>query len=482
MVLAQQLINLIIPLGVLLGAVVITLITGKLFKTDLSRGIGIASLIVAIILFAVRNPFTGIMLFNDVIVLDVFGGFFAFMFLGLAILVLLGSMKMLDDTPESVALILLATIGMIAVGISNDLLMLVVSWEIMSLATYVLAGLGKKKMGTEAAMKYFIYGAVSSALILFAVSLVYGVAGTTKIDQLGTAFAAIQVTDTGSIAVIALAATIFIFGFGYKMGMVPFHLWLPDVYQGAPAPVSGFLAGVAKKVAIVAAVRIFLSAIVLTNFRWDLVFAIVAVITMTVGNIAALAQKNVYRMFAYSSISQMGYILIGFAVLDTNGLAASMMQVTMHALTTVGSFVAIGVISYRRNLDTYDGYKGLGRKNPGIATALSVMMISLAGIPPLGGFFSKLFLFRTAVEGGLLWLTIIGVLNSVLSLGYYLPLIRNMFLEKSEVEEEVTDVKPGLRMLGPNSVAILSAIGMFVLAGVAQLLFNVILQAAGAVI
>lgn len=463
------------PLFVILGGVVITLITGKLRKSDISRGIGIASLLTSIVLLGVYNPFTGVAIFRDLIILDTFGGFFVFLFLGLAIAMLIGSMKLLDEHPEMVALVLLATLGMAALSISNDLITLFVAWEIMSLSTYVLTGLGRKKASTEAAMKYFIYGAVSSALVLFAISLVYGLTGTTNIGLLGPALASLDATALG---VIALAATIFVFGFGYKMGMVPFHLWLPDVYEGAPPPVSGFLAGVAKKVAIVAAARIFLAAMVQVTFAWELIFAILAVITMTIGNVAALAQKSVIRMLAYSSISQVGYILIGFSVLTSEGLAASMMQITMHAVTTIGAFITVGIILYRHNLKTYDDYKGLGRNNPVIATGLAIMMLSLAGIPPLGGFVSKLFLFRSAVNGGMLWLAIIGVLNSVLSLGYYLPLIRNMYLEKSDKIEKIVSPQE-IRCLGPWTINIVVALALFILSAFSQKLLELITQAAG---
>ena len=475
------------PLFALLAGVILTLITGKLLKSDISRAIGIASLIAAMVLLGVFYPFgDNRKIFGDLFILDEFGGFFVFLFLGLAMVTLIGTMRLLDNTHEMVALVLISAIGMAALSITNNLIMLFVSWEIMSLSTYVLTGLGRRKEGTESAMKFFIYGAVSSALVLFAFSLIYGMAGTMQIDQLGPALVSAFSSNPNALGVIALAATILVFGFGYKMGMVPFHLWLPDVYEGAPAPVAGYLAGVTKKVAVVAAAKIFLSAIINVDFAvggtsgWMIIFAILAVVTMTVGNIAALAQKSVVRMFAYSSISQIGYILIGLTVLDEAGLAASMMQITMHAITTIGAFATIGVLFYKYNLKTFEDFKGLARTNPVIGTGLAILMLSLAGIPPFGGFFSKLFLFKAAVDGGLLWLAIVGVLNSVLSLGYYLPLIRNMFLEKGEDREKL-NLADDIRLLGPVTVNIIAAISLMVLPFFVEPLINLLQAAVGVI-
>ncbi|MHA1115429.1 MAG: NADH-quinone oxidoreductase subunit N [Candidatus Heimdallarchaeaceae archaeon] len=472
----------IYPLIALLVGIVLSLITGTLKKGDVARIISILSLITAISLLAVFYPFNGQRLYSDTIVLDNFGGFFVFLFLSLAVFILLGSTKMLDDHPEMPALLLLSTIGMALIGITDNLVMIFVAWELMSLTTYVLAGLGKREQSTEAAMKYYIYGSVSSALILFSISLIYGITGSMQLSTIATIASSL---DTTAIGVLLLSATIFIFGFGYKVGMVPFHLWLPDVYEGSPAPVSGLLAGVSKKVAIVATARIFLTGFGDVDFNWKILYAIIAVITMTVANIAALSQRKVVRMFAYSSISQIGYMIVGFAIFSPEGLAATMMQLTVHAVTTVGAFITIGIIAKKLNLKTYDDYKGLGARKPVLGLGLTIMMLSLAGIPPLAGFVSKLFLFTEAVRANLLWLAIVLVLNSVLSLGYYLPLIRNMYLEKPEKTtegEEMKKEKFDTRTIGPIMVNIMTTLAIIIIPIFAQKIFDIITEAAKNVI
>lgn len=464
------------PFFVFLAGAIISLLVGKFKYGDVARLVSIISVIATAVTLFFLNPFNGDKLFNDLIKLDSYGAFFTYLFLFLAIATIIGSMKLLDNKPEMPSLVLIATFGIIIVACANDLFMLFIGWEIMSIATYILTGLGRTEQSTEGAMKYFIYGAVSSALIIYAISFVYGLTGTTRLENLANI---ISTLDASSISVIGLIFALFIFGFGYKAGIVPFHLWLPDAYEGAPRPVTAFIAGVAKKVALVASARILFELLINADFDWSLIIGLIAVVTMSVGNVVALAQKRVARMFAYSSISQVGYILIGFAALSQKSFAGAIFQITTHAITTIGTFIAIGIVSYKLNLETTDDYKGLGRRNPLLGITLTVMMLSLAGIPPFIGFFSKLYLFSAAVEANLLWLAIIGILNSVLSLGYYLPLVRNMFLLQSEDE---MPLKVEKRLFGPMLIVVLTAIALLVLSFAVESLRQVLEIAAEALV
>ncbi len=472
-----MLVTILIPILILLGGIILSLIFGKALKGDISRIIGLLTIITAIVVTAVLNPFTNNQAFHGLITLDLFGGVFTYLFLSLAIFIIIGSMKMLDNRPEMIALVLFSTLGMILVSISNDLIVIFIAWEIMSLSTYILAGIKRTEKSTEAAVKYFIYGAVSSALVLYAISLVYGLTGTTKIDLI---YQELATVSGNGLYIVGLFATIFIFGFGYKMGMIPFHLWLPDVYEGSPAPVTALLGGVAKKVALVATVRIFVQGFMSANIQWKVIFAVVAVTTMTLANIAALVQKRVFRMFAYSSVSQVGYMLIGFAVLTTESIAGMTIQLLVHAVTAVGVFITIGILVEKHGLKTMNDYKGLSKKKPVVSLSLALMVLSLAGIPPLAGFVSKFLLFKSAVDGGMTWLAIVAILNSVLSLGYYLPFLKNIFFDNAieDQEEKNLPLDKDWRWYGPLTITILGALATILLAIFAQAIFNVLLKAA----
>lgn len=385
---------------------------------------------------------------KDVLGDDAFGGFFAIAMIIVALFTTAGSfnyMRKRNSPAAYYSLILLATIGMVLVAYSTDLVMLFVAWELMSIPTYVLAGFLKKNPSSnEAALKYFLFGALSSAIIVYAISLSYGLTGSTNIGEVIRGLAAL---DPSLMPLALLSVGLFIAGFGFKMGLVPFHQWLPDTYEGAPPPVVALLAAATKKAGFAAAIRIVILGMVALSLDWTLALGIIAVMTMTVGNVAAIMQKSISRMLAYSSIGHAGYILIGLAVSPHTplGLQGSLYQILNHAVMKGAAFIAIGGIVTALAVTHIDKLAGLGRKMPVTAMGLVLSLFALAGIPPLSGFWSKLVLFGGALDAGSTlwwapWLAIAGVLNSALSLAYYGWITRKMYFE-GEREKRIAEPK-----------------------------------------
>jgi len=386
---------------------------------------------------------------EDVLVDDSFGGFFAIAMLIVALFTTVGSfnyMRKHNSPAVYYSLILLATIGMVLVAYSTDLVMLFVAWELMSLPTYILVGFIKKNPSSnEAALKYFLFGALSSAIIVYGISIAYGLTGSTNIGEVIQGYSTL---DPSLLPLALLSVGMFIAGFGFKMGLVPFHQWLPDTYEGAPPPIAALLAAGTKKVGFAAAIRVIVLGMVVLNLDWTLALGILAVMTMTIGNIAAIMQKNLTRMLAYSSIAHAGYILIGLAVAPHSslGLQGSLYHILNHAVMKGMAFIAIAGIVTTLAVTNLDKLQGLGRRMPITALALVISLFSLAGIPPLSGFWSKLMLFGSALDAGSTlwwapWLAIAGVLNSALSLAYYGWITRKMYFE-GEKQKRVKESKP----------------------------------------
>ncbi|HEU03826.1 MAG TPA: NADH-quinone oxidoreductase subunit N [Nitrosopumilus sp.] len=390
----------------------------------------------------------GILFSEDVLVDDTFGGFFAIAMLIVAIFTTVGSFSYMRNKNHPAvyySLILLSTIGMVLIAYSTDLVMLIIAWELMSIPTYILAGYMKKDPSSnEAALKYFLFGALSSAIIIYAISLAYGITGSTNIAEVIQGFATI---DASMLPLALLSVGLFIAGFGFKMGLVPFHMWLPDTYEGAPPTISALLAAGTKKAGFAAMIRVIIMGTVALNLDWVLALGIIAIMTMTIGNIAAIMQKNLARILAYSSIGHAGYILIGLSIAPFSdiGLQASLFHIMNHAVMKGSAFIAVAGIVIALGSTHLDKIKGLGRKMPITALGLMISLLALAGVPPLNGFWSKLMLFGSALDAGPLlgwapWLAIAGVLNSALSLAYYAWIIRKMYFE-GETEKRVSEPK-----------------------------------------
>lgn len=402
----------------------------------------------------------------DVLSNDSFSSLFAIAMLIVAIMTTVGSFSFMRNQSHHAvyySLILLSTIGMVLVAYSTDLVMLFVAWELMSIPTYVLVGFMKKNPSSnEAALKYFLFGAVSSAIIIYGISVVYGLSGSTNI---GEVVAALAEVDPSLTPLALLGVGMLIAGFGFKMGLVPFHMWLPDTYEGAPPTIAALLAAATKKAGFAAALRVIIMGTVALNLDWTFALGVIAVMTMTVGNIAAIMQKNLSRMLAYSSIGHAGYILIGLAVAPFTpmGLQGSLFHILNHAVMKGAAFIAIAGIVVTLAVTNLDKLKGLGRRMPITSLGLVISLLALAGVPPTAGFWSKLILFGAALEPGLPawagWLAIAGVLNSALSLAYYGWIIRKMYFE-GETEKRISEPKPIIAVM-IFSIIFLVAIGVY---------------------
>ncbi len=383
----------------------------------------------------------------DVISVDQFSGLFTLVFLAVGIVVVLGSPEFIradKNHGEYYSLILLAMVGMTVVAEASDLIALFVGLEIAGISSFALSGFRKsEKRSSEAATKYFIVGGFSSALTLFAISILYGIGGTTNIQALGSALggasAPAWVQDSQSM--VLLAVVLLFAGFGFKIAIVPFHMWAPDVYEGAPTPISGMLAAASKKMGFAAVFKVFLIGLLASKMQWEGAAAILAVLTMTVGNLVAVSQTNIKRMLAYSSIAQAGYILIALPVGTQYAVEGGLFHIITHAFMKSGAFMVVAAMGAAAVGERLDDFKGLGRRAPWLAFAMTLFLLSLAGIPPLAGFASKFVLFSSAVyasEAGpqwLVWLAIAGVLNSALSLYYYARVIKYMYMEKGPADK-----------------------------------------------
>lgn len=423
---------------------------------------------------------------------------FKLIFLGVAFLAVLGSGRVLRGKPEEdygemFSLILFATLGMMVVASAQDLFLLLVGIEIASLSSYLLAGFRRDSIGAEAGMKYFLFGAVSSGLSLYAISLLYGITGTTDIAEIGR-----QLTTGGGFDAMSIIAAIFLAaGLGFKISSVPFHMWAPDVYYGAPAPVAGMLAAGSKAMGFAAVFNVFLVGLLGVAADWQLAMAAIAVVTMFVGNLIALQQDSLRRMLAYSSIAQAGYILIAVVVAGaaagtnsffteaTWAVGGGILHLIVNAAMKLGAFLVVGVLLIAGIPDRMENYKGLSKRSAFLAFAMTIFLLSMAGIPPLGGFTSKFVLFSSAVSTGitkhlgwLIWLAVFAVINSAISLFYYLRVIRTMYVEGD-------DDAPGtaVGMEGGARVAIGICLALVVLVGVwPEWFINVSMEAAGSLL
>jgi NADH-quinone oxidoreductase subunit N len=446
-------------------------------KNKLFSLITFATLVLAILIVVFRvlggEPLPAMSFGKDVITDDMFGSFFAISLLIVSIMVSASSwnyMQGISNYSSYYSLILLSTIGMILIAYSTDFVMLFIAWELMSIPTYALAAFSKKDpISNEAAIKYFMFGALSTALLVVGIGLVYAVTGTTNIGDSITILAELSVlpqnqTSLGGIIPISyLAIGLFIAGFGFKMGLVPFHMWLPDAYEGAPTTIGALLAAGTKKAGFAAAIRVIVIGIFALGLEWSIVLAILAIITMTVGNFGALLQKSVPRIMAYSSMAQAGYILIGLALAPyaASALDGSLFHILNHAVMKSASFLAIAAVAVALASYSLEKYTGLAKRMPITAIALSISLLALAGVPPLNGFWSKLVIFQSAIDSGTVipwgpYLAIAGLLNSALSLGYYLWIIKKMYLDESA---DMSRVKEPKAILGVLVFAIIFMVG-----------------------
>jgi NADH-quinone oxidoreductase subunit N len=335
---------------------------------------------------------------------------------------------------EHYIIILIAIIGMIAFATATDLIVTFVGLELMSICLYILAGFTRKNLrANEASLKYFLLGAFATGFFLYGIALMYGAAGTTNIIEMAANIDTLQ----GSMLFL-IGAGLLVIGFAFKVGAVPFHMWVPDVYEGAPTTVSAFMSTAAKTAAFAAFLFILTVKFNLTNTSINLAIAIIATASMVVGNVVAISQNNVKRMLAYSSIAHAGYMLIGIAAGSEASVTGILFYLTSYTFTNIGAFGIITLFEDDAQTPvTISKFNGMGLKRPLVGILMSIFMFSLIGIPPLSGFFGKYYIFAAAISQGYTWLTIVGVLTSMVSVFYYLRIVVAMYFKDAESEEPI---------------------------------------------
>jgi NADH-quinone oxidoreductase subunit N len=412
---------------------------------------------------AVWTSYSPGMAFHGSITADRFSLYFIFLFLFVAALCLLGSSDYLKRDNihhgEFHALVLMATVGMCFMAASAELILIFLGLEISSIATYILAGFKRHDpLSNEASLKYFLLGSFATAFFLYGVAFIYGMTGTTNLAQLGDHLRA----GAGHSTMLWVAALLLFVGLAFKVSTVPFHVWTPDVYQGAPAPVTAFLSVGPKAAAFTIMLRIFLGSLAGTGAVIFWLLWASAALTMVVGNLAALLQDSLKRMLAYSAIAHAGYIMVGIATGGAEGTASVMFYLAVYALMNVGAFLLIAHQAGTGERATLiEDFRGLGFARPGVAACLTILMLSLGGFPTTAGFLGKFYLFRAAVHADLIGLTVIAVVTSVISVYYYLRLVVVMYMQEGQTRASAAPLPWPLKIAMAASVAGILFLGLF---------------------
>lgn len=429
-----------VSLGPLLPALIVFATGALVLLLDLASGrskghlgaVGLAGVVVAL-LVAISKWDRGGSAFGGMVLLDNYALFFDIVICYAAALVLLLSVDYLRRTGaesgEYYGLVLFSATGMMLLASAGDLITLFLSLELMSLSLYVLAGVFKRRLdSSEASLKYFLLGSFASAFLLYGIALVYGATGTTRLTRV----AEVASAHPGD-AMLVVGVGLMMVGFGFKISTAPFHMWVPDVYQGAPTSVTVFIATGSKAAAFAALIRVVLGALRGGVPDSAMLFWVLAVITMTVGNVVALAQGNLKRMLAYSSVAHVGYMMVGLVAGSAAGTSAVLFYLLAYTFTTAGSFGVIALCARAGDeaVEVAD-YAGLARRHPLLAATLTLFLLSLIGIPPLAGFVGKFYLFGAAVRAGYVWLVVIAALNSALAAYYYLRVVVYMYMRDAE--------------------------------------------------
>lgn len=375
--------------------------------------------------------------FSGSVVQDSFGIFFKMIFLiaaGLAVLISDQYMERENcNHGELYPLILFTTVGMMLMAAATDLMTLFLGLELMSVCLYVLAGFNRSNIkSSESGLKYFLLGAFSTGFLLYGMALIYGTTGTTRISKIAEIVP--QVGGAGN-AMLLIGLLLMLTGFLFKIAAVPFHMWTPDVYEGAPTPMTAFMSAGPKAAGFAALIRLLIEVFPTMKAEWSDLLWVLAVLTMTVGNLAALRQDNIKRMLAYSSIAHAGYALVGLVAANTTGTSGILFYMLSYAFMNIGAFAVIVLVGKQGEPNgTVMDFAGLGQKRPLLAAAMALFLFSLAGMPPTAGFIGKFYLFSGAVQEGYIWLAIIGVLNSAASVYYYLRVMVYMYFKPGDQE------------------------------------------------
>ncbi|MBM2832123.1 MAG: NADH-ubiquinone oxidoreductase chain [Dehalococcoidia bacterium] len=388
--------------------------------------------------------------FNGMLVLDGPALFFKFLFVVSAGLVILSSADYVRRFQrfqgEYYALILLSATGMMLMAATRELLSIYVSLELTSISLYVLAGFLKDEKSSEAGLKYLLLGAIASAVLLYGMALVFGITGTTSLAAIAERISALSLSGLAGTPALLMGVILIVAGLGFKIASVPFQMWVPDVYEGAPTPVTAYLSVASKAAGFAVLMRVFFTAFgppLEIGASWGLLLAVLSLLTMTVGNVAAIAQTNIKRMLGYSSISHAGYLIVGVAAMGLGSAAdvwsrsSVLFFLASYTFANLGAFTAIIAISNKTGSDEISDFSGMAKRAPVLTLGMSLCLLSLLGLPPTAGLIAKVYIFNAAVHQGLMWLVVAAVINSVISAFYYMRVVRIMWLGTPSSEEKV---------------------------------------------
>ncbi|HEY4718307.1 MAG TPA: NADH-quinone oxidoreductase subunit N [Anaerolineales bacterium] len=436
----------ILPEISLLVVVAVVFIT-DLLLAERSRGAlagitaaGLAVTLALTIIFAVPGA-EGELMWGGMLRHDWLAFVFKLLFLVAALLTTLFTIgwKPIWHKGEFYVLLLTSTIGMTLMAASADLIMLFLSIETTSIPLYVMAGfMTRDDKSTEAGFKYLLFGAVTTGVMLYGLSLLYGFAGTTNLYEMAAGISAAGIPGPVLVGTVVLI----LLGFGFKVALVPLHFWAPDVYEGAPTPVTAFLSTASKAAGFAVLARVMLAAFPSILTDWQAIIAIGAALSMTLGNVVALTQRNIKRLLAYSSIAHAGYALLGVAAASELGVTSMVYYFLAYTVTQMAAFGVVIIVWHKIGSDEIADYAGLSRRSPMLALAMLLSFLSLAGVPPLGGFIAKILVFAAAVDSGLVWLAFLGVLNSIVGLYYYLIVLKVVYLSAPKDEQPVPVARP----------------------------------------
>ncbi len=439
----------ILPLITIAIAAIVVLLVGVRVPDDESDGLGwlaIASIAIAFVLTLAMSG-QNTTAFSGSIAIDDFAVFFELAILFVAAMIVLMSLNYADEVrlpgAEYYSLILFAALGMMLMAAAGDLIIIFLGLETMSIAIYVLAGLKRTDPRSgEAAIKYFLLGAFSTGFLLYGIALIYGATGTIKLEPIRTALN--NGFGLGS-PLLLLGIGMMLIGFGFKIAAVPFHMWTPDAYEGAPTPITAYMATGVKLAAFAGFLRVFPLHLGAVSAEWSRVLWVIAALTMTVGNVVALVQTNIKRMLAYSAIAHAGYLLVAMASVVPEAGAAMLYYLLGYVVANLGAFGVVTALERRgESNDLIQDYRGLAQRAPAMAAAMAIFLLSFTGVPPLVGFVGKFYIFSGALQAGRVWLVLIAVLNSVMAAYYYIYIIVAMYMQEGGVSVRRMSLRPGL--------------------------------------
>ncbi len=389
--------------------------------------------------------------FSRMLVIDGFATFFRILVISIGVVVVLGSYQFLSreraETGEFHSLVLFSIAGQCIMASANELIMIFIGLEISSIATYILAGyLRDDRRANEASVKYFLLGSFATAFFLYGISVIYGATGSTNLSVIHNLVTGSQQglqTAHISSVLLGMSAALMFVGLAFKVSGAPFQVWAPDVYQGAPTPVSAFLSAGPKAAAFAVFIRIFLTAYPTVENGWAPIVWISALLSMTIGNFAALSQSNIKRMLAYSSVAHAGYVLVALAAHSDLGAGAAMFYLAAYACMNVGVFLVVSHVGGRgqKSVSIAD-FAGLGSRQPFTAALMAIFLLSLVGVPLTGGFFGKFYIFEAALQANMVWLTVLGLLNSAVAAYYYLRIVAVMYMQDATSATPETEPLP----------------------------------------